>query len=308
MESGSKKIILGWLFIFSSICASAQNQTHFSVNFDFNRSEITPQASVKLDSLINYIVSHKTSFTIELAGHTDSVGSNEYNDALSLRRTGSVKKYLDDRGLESFNIIMEEGLGKRMPLNNNRTEEDRFLNRRVELTVTIPGRSVAKSPVPELVKPDTSAITKITPVDSLPSKRSITDQMNDTANFKAGSKIVLKDLMFIGGRHYLVPGSLPILQELLDIMNKNPTLVISIEGHVCCVPGNIDGIDLDLNTPNLSEMRAKMVYDYLIDNGINSDRLSYKGFGHRFPIRPYPERTVEDQEINRRVEIKIISR
>jgi len=262
-------------------------------------------AATRLDSFVNYIVTHKTSFTIELAGHTDSVGSNEYNDALSLRRTEAVKKYLDDRGLESSNVVKEEGMGKRQPLNRNLTDNERFLNRRVVVNVTIPGRSVVKMPVPEVKMPEVTTDKKTSVIDT--PKRSITAIIADTAT-KAGTKFTLHNLIFIGGRHYLVPESIPVIQELLSVMNNNPKLEISIEGHVCCIPGNNDGIDLDLGTSNLSETRAKTVYDYLIRNGISPKRLSYKGFGHQFPLRPYPETNVEDMNTNRRVEIKIVSK
>lgn len=301
-----KKIFsIALLLIASTVFA--QKQSSFTVNFDFNKSDMRPEAAARLDSFVNFIVTKKTSFTIELAGHTDSVGSNEYNDALSLRRTDAVKKYLDDRGLESSNVVKEEGLGKRQPLNHNLTDNERFLNRRVVVNVTIPGRSVLKMPVPEVNMPEVKAPDKKPPLIDTPAKRTITAIVADTAT-KAGTKFVLRDLIFIGGRHYLVPESVPVIQELLAVMNNNPKLEISIEGHVCCIPGNNDGVDLDIGTANLSEMRAKTVYDYLIRNGIAAKRLSYKGFGHRFPIRPYPEANVEDMNTNRRVEIKIVSK
>lgn len=300
--------ILCLLFLSSlAFNSKAQKQTHFSVNFAFNKFDITALAKTKLDSFINFIATTKTSFTIELAGHTDSVGSHEFNFALSLRRVDAVKKYLDVRGLESFNVVKQEALGKEKPLNKNQTEHDRFLNRRVELYITTPGRSVMRVGLPETKRGgDSLAIIRKSALDS-PAKRSITAFLNDTTT-KVGSRIVLKDLIFIGGRHHLVPSSIPVIQELLTVLNKHPSLVISIEGHVCCIPGTNDGIDLDLNTANLSEMRAKTVYDYLIRNGVAAKRLSYKGYGHQFPVRPYPEKSVEDMDANRRVEIKIISR
>lgn len=277
------KILFGILFIFTASALFAQKQTNFTVNFDFNKADLTPVAAAKLDSFVNRIVSTKTSFTIELAGHTDSVGSNDYNDALSLRRTEAVKNYLDARGLESANVVKVEGMGKRQPLNRNLTDNERFLNRRVVVNVTIPGRSVVKIP-----------------------EKTITEIIKDTAT-RAGTKFTLHNLNFVGGRHYLVPESVPVIKELLTVLINNPNLDISIEGHVCCIPGGTDGIDLDLGTANLSEMRAKTVYDYLIRNGINDKRLSYKGFGHQFPIFPYPEKSKQEEDENRRVEIKIIN-
>ncbi len=287
------KILFSIALILTVSLLFAQKQTAFTVNFDFNKFEITPAAAARLDSFANTILTKPTTFTIELYGYCDSIGSNQYNDALSLKRTEAVKNYLADKGLPSFSVIKEEGFGKRQPLNNNATDHDRFLNRRVELTISIPGRSVVT--IPEK-KPGKKIIEK-----------TITTIITDTST-KVGSKIVLRNLIFIGGRHFLVPESNSVIKELLLVMNNNPKLEISIEGHVCCIPGTNDGIDLDLGTPNLSEMRAKTVYDYLIYFGISPKRLSYKGFGHQFPITAYPEKTVEEMNMNRRVEIKIVSK
>ncbi len=300
------KTLFSIVLLLAASSIFAQKQTSFTINFDFNKSDITTLAATKLDSFVNYIIMKKTSFTIELAGHTDSVGSNEYNDALSLRRTEAVKNYLDARGLESSNVVKEEGMGKRQPLNRNLTDNERFLNRRVVINVTIPGRSVVKMPVPEVKMPELKVPEK-KPILIDTTKRTITAIVADTAT-KAGTKFVLHNLIFIGGRHFLVPESIPIIQELLTVMNNNPRLEISIEGHVCCIPGTNDGVDLDLGTSNLSEMRAKTVYDFLIRNGVAPKRLSYKGFGHQFPVKPYPETTVDDMNANRRVEIKIVSK
>jgi outer membrane protein OmpA-like peptidoglycan-associated protein len=66
-------------------------------------------------------------------------------------------------------------------------------------------------------------------------------------------------------------------------------------------------MDLDTNTLELSLNRAKAVYQYLADNGIDAARLSYKGFGHKHPL-VYPEDTEEKRTTNRRVELKITKR
>ena len=276
----------------------AQKQTKFVVNFDFDKYDITPASAARLDSFVQTILTKPTTFTIELTGHCDSVGSNVYNDALSVKRTEAVKDYLAERGLPSFNIIKEEGFGKRRPLNKNATDYERYLNRRVVVDVSIPGKSVITFPVK---KPVEKIIT------DKPVEKTITAIVADTA-IKAGSTFVLHNLVFIGGSHELVPESVPILKELLKVMTDNPRLEISIEGHVCCIPGKNDGIDLALGTANLSEMRAITVYNYLVIYGIAPGRLSYKGYGHQFPIAPYPERNVQEMDSNRRVEIKIVKK
>ena len=282
------KTIFSIALLLACSCSFAQKQTQFTVNFDFNKYEITAATAAQLDSFITTLRTIPITFTIELYGHCDSVGSNEYNDVLSQKRTEAVKNYLADRGVQSTAIIKEQGFGKRQPLNNNASEYERYLNRRVEIRLV--------STTPAVVR-----------TEEVPIQKTITKIIEDTAT-KAGSRITLRNLNFVGGSHRLLTGSLPILQELLDVMHNNPKLEISIEGHVCCIPDNGDGVDLDLGTTNLSEMRAKAVYDYLIQNNISPQRLSYKGFGHRFPLSPYPETSAEQMTNNRRVEIKIISK
>ncbi len=71
---------------------------------------------------------------IEVAGHTDSRGSNDYNQRLSEQRADAVARYLESQGVMSLRIITV-GLGEDMPVANNSTSEGQLLNRRVELTL-----------------------------------------------------------------------------------------------------------------------------------------------------------------------------
>ena len=90
-------------------------------------------------------------------------------------------------------------------------------------------------------------------------------------------------------------------------MRENPSLVIEIQGHICCI-GSGDGPDFDDNNRNvLSVNRAKAVYEYLVQNGIEKSRLSYAGFGADSKL-VWPENTEAARESNRRVEIKILKK
>ena len=287
------KFIIASILLLIAAASFAQKQSSFMVNFDFNKYDITAGAAARLDSFVAAISAKATGMSIALYGHCDSVGNNKYNDALSQKRVDAVKNYLNTRGLDA-SIIKEQGFGKRQPLNNNASDYERSLNRRVELAITMPEEKVIAERVVE--KPVEKVVEK-----------TFTKIIEDTA-VKAGAVITLKNLNFIGGSHNLISQSTAVLQELLDVMNRNPRLVISIEGHVCCIPDDGDGIDLSLGTRNLSQMRAKTVYDYLLNNGVTANRISYKGFGHRFPLTPYPERSDEEMINNRRVEIKIVSK
>ena len=98
------KLFLSISFILAVTVLTAQKHSSVTVNFDFNKYEITPATATTLDSLISFIQSHPLTFTIELYGHCDSIGSNEYNDTLSVKRTEAVKNYLASRGVQSNTI------------------------------------------------------------------------------------------------------------------------------------------------------------------------------------------------------------
>jgi outer membrane protein OmpA-like peptidoglycan-associated protein len=206
----------------------------------------------------------------------------------------AVKKYLVDHGVESSIIIKTEGYGFNMPAGDDASPAE---NRRVELVINIPEIKVAEKIIEQPVEK---------PVEKIIEK-TITKKIEDTAT-KAGTKLTLQNLNFVGGSHILIPQSAPVLDELLAVMKNNPKLVIAIEGHVCCIPDKGDGEDFATGKANLSVARAKTVYDFLLQNGINADRISYRGFGHLYPIYPYPERFEEERSKNRRVEIRIISK
>jgi OmpA-OmpF porin, OOP family len=103
------------------------------VLFAFNQSELTPAAQSKLDSLIPKLQSADV-VSIKVIGHTDSIGSDTYNQALSERRASSVAAYLLSQGVAP-NKLTSEGKGQSEPVADNETEEGRATNRRVELHI-----------------------------------------------------------------------------------------------------------------------------------------------------------------------------
>lgn len=214
---------------------------------------------------------------IILYGHCDFIGSDAYNDSLSQARILSVKEYLGGRGLSAN--ISSIPYGEKKPAITGTTDEARAFNRRVELIISYEAaEAVAQATLSERIK--------------------------DGA---VQSNLVLENLNFEGGRHYLLPEAFPILEDLLKALQNNPTVVIEIQGYVCCTPALTDGLDIDLGTMDLSVQRAKAIYDYLIEKGINAQRLSYQGFGGRRKIYPY-ENDEYERGKNRRVEIKILSK
>ncbi len=101
--------------------------------FDFDKAVLKPEGKAKLDDLTSKIKGINLEVIIAV-GHTDSVGSDDYNQKLSIRRSEAVKAYLVSSGVEK-NRVYTEGKGEKQPIADNKTSEGRAKNRRVEIEV-----------------------------------------------------------------------------------------------------------------------------------------------------------------------------
>lgn len=101
--------------------------------FDFDKAVLKPEGKAKLDDLSSKLGSINLEVIIAV-GHTDSVGTDEYNQKLSIRRAEAVKAYLQGKGIEA-NRIYTEGKGEKQPVADNKTAAGRAQNRRVEIEV-----------------------------------------------------------------------------------------------------------------------------------------------------------------------------
>lgn len=113
----------------------AVNKMTYSADtfFDFDKSFLKPAGKSKLNLLLAQ-VHHMRLDVVIVVGHTDSVGSDAYNEELSMRRSEAVRAYLVSNGVDGSRISTE-GMGERQPVANNTTREGRALNRRVEIEV-----------------------------------------------------------------------------------------------------------------------------------------------------------------------------
>src|ERR1700694_2820996 len=103
------------------------------VLFDFDKAVIKPEGRSKLDDLAAKVGGINLEVVIAI-GHADSIGSDEYNQKLSVRRAEAVKAYLVSKGIEP-NRVYTEGKGEKQPVADNRTKDGRAKNRRVEIEV-----------------------------------------------------------------------------------------------------------------------------------------------------------------------------
>jgi OOP family OmpA-OmpF porin len=101
--------------------------------FDFDKAVLKPEGKQALDELTSKLGDMNLEVIIAV-GHTDSIGTDAYNQKLSVRRAEAVKNYLTSKGIEK-NRVYTEGKGEKQPVADNKTAEGRAKNRRVEIEV-----------------------------------------------------------------------------------------------------------------------------------------------------------------------------
>jgi len=105
-----------------------------NIYFDFDKATLRPESKAELNNLIRLLQENPT-MKIEIAGHTDSKGSDEYNICLSRARAKAVRDYLVEVGGIAPKRLVVVGYGESRPIASNATDEGRQLNRRVEFKI-----------------------------------------------------------------------------------------------------------------------------------------------------------------------------
>ncbi len=270
-----RRFILLTAFIFLYTWAQAAPDT-IKLHFDIGVPALSAGAQKQIDSLMYFDVLLPGK-KVGIIGYADYLGTEESNITLSENRAKNVQDYLIASGIKAGDrqVVMGKGEISRDVLNGNAGYRE---DRRVDIIPGgIPAQAIATSGI-------------------------------DLSKIKKNETIRLDNLYFKPASHIPVDASYPELKKLYALLKENPRLKISIEGHICCVThGTTDGYDTDADDFNLSVNRAKYVYDYMVKKGIAAERLSYKGFGKLKPL-VIPENTPEDENKNRRVEIRIMDK
>jgi outer membrane protein OmpA-like peptidoglycan-associated protein len=114
---------------------------------------------------------------------------------------------------------------------------------------------------------------------------------------EVGGLVILNNIFFESGQFNLLSESKTELQHLIHFMKENPTVSIEIGGHT-------DDVGDEKSNLELSENRARTVYNYLLSNQVSANKISYKGYGEGLPLND--NSTEENRKNNRRTEFKII--
>jgi outer membrane protein OmpA-like peptidoglycan-associated protein len=280
------------VFFYSAFSFSQSNQTKETVYFDNDSYSLSQQSKTYLLSKID--IFNQTE--LDILGYTDVNGDETYNLKLSQKRAEAVNNFLIKNGVDKNHIKSVKGLGE------STTYSTLKENRRVNIITKENVNNKSDLIVEKTI--DTALVTKtnITKTATQPSS----NNLNNITDLQVGQTLLLENFQFYPGRHIPLKNSEKILKKLVEILEQNPTLKIEIQGHICCQPSGTDGIDNDTGEWGLSINRAKYVYDYLIQKGINPSRLSYKGFGASKPL--VEEINSEAMQMNRRVEIMVVEK
>jgi outer membrane protein OmpA-like peptidoglycan-associated protein len=105
------------------------------VNFETNKATLKPMAREKLSKLSGVLLGFPGEYKLEIEGHTDSIGSDMYNQKLSQSRAESVRNFLVEQGIPTERIPSTQGFGRTRPIAPNDTRANREKNRRVDIVV-----------------------------------------------------------------------------------------------------------------------------------------------------------------------------
>jgi len=133
-EGGSRKALTTVAVTPPPAAPKVIDRLTLHVNFDFNKATIRNADAAELQKAVDFVKKY-SGYKISIEGHTDSIGSETYNQGLSERRAAAVKEHLLKHGVVDRARIKSAGYGKSKPIADNSTEKGRFENRRVEILI-----------------------------------------------------------------------------------------------------------------------------------------------------------------------------
>ena len=278
----NKLLINIFLVFFISVCFSQEKMIH-QVYFETDKYEVTPTEESRLYDFIAKMNNIDID-SIAIYGFCDDVGASTYNLKLSKERANAIKAFFANQEISENLISNVDGKGEVLLkiINEKNIPKIRSLNRKVEIIVS------PNPPIPKEVVKDTTAIVK----------EEISPQEKLKGPLKAGDKFVFQNILFKTGYSNVIPESKPLLDEIAETLLKRDDIYFTIEGHVCCTRYSRDAVDRRTMQRNLSEARAKYVYDYFAKKGISTRRMRHLGMRRKFPLGG-------DPKYDRRVEIVI---
>lgn len=292
-----KNTALYIFFLFFSLVAQAQEE--FSIYFDSNKYELKKQENERLQNFIN---TNKEVKIVAINGYTDEDGTTAFNDTLAQKRVDFIYGIINGK-LKIRDDFKTRSFGER-----HRQSKIKSENRKVTIYFLLAKDLPRENEI--LGIKEEPVVKKQREMPEYPQKMTLQNPNGTTSELvfdvafmekltvaKPGEKIKLENLNFQLNTFAITNDSRPKMYELLEVMKRNPQMKIQIQGHICCMQND---------KQDLSTKRAKAIARFLEMNGIDKDRVTYKGFGVTEPLFTIPEKSEEERAANRRVEIEII--
>ncbi|MFD1161355.1 OmpA family protein [Hwangdonia seohaensis] len=275
------KLIRLILIVLCCNIASSQSKLTHDVYFDTDK-HVVPSTE---ENRLLLFISNLTDIDIEsisIYGFCDDVGADDYNLILSQQRADAIKSIFSNNEISESLISNVDGKGKILLkiVNEKNLLKIRGLNRKVEI----------------IVKPKPKIVEEVKPIAETDKKKDVPEQIK--SKLKVGDKITFENILFKTGYATVTPGSKKILNAIANALVERDDIYFTIQGHVCCTQFSRDAVNRKTKKRNLSEARAKYVYNYFAKKGVSKKRMRYMGMRRKFPLGG-------DPKFDRRVEILI---
>ncbi|MGC4040175.1 MAG: OmpA family protein [Flavobacterium sp.] len=284
------------------------SQNKLEVFFDFNKDVPNEASQVKVNQ---WVLDNKDVEVTKVFGYCDSVDDSKYNKDLAMRRVNSMIDFFNKNNVRIAGNVELKSFGKDFNYSRNQSENrkvevfyKKVINKNMAPTVQkgkTPFSTNEVADVKQETKKEDAKAEKdfeFKPREELveEERAALADKFGKA---KVGDLIRINNISFYFNSEKVMEESLPILEELYQIMRDHPKLSIEIHGHICCNPNPMD--------TKLSYRRALVILKFLTTRGIEVRRLAYKGYGSNDPIYKVPEKNEQQRAANRRVEILIVA-
>jgi outer membrane protein OmpA-like peptidoglycan-associated protein len=277
------KLVLSIFFLLNIGFVFSQNQLIHEVYFDTDKYDVPSTEENRLLLFISTLADIDIE-SISIYGFCDDVGADSYNLKLSQQRANAIKAVFANNEISEDLITNVDGKGEILLKIVNETNilKIRGLNRKVEIIVK------PKPPKTEIEKKEEAVINE----------KKITVEEKLKGELKVGDKIIFENILFKTGYSTVTPASKKVLESISKVLVERDDIYFTIQGHVCCTQFSRDAVDRKTKKRNLSEARAKYVYDYFAKQGVDTKRMRHLGMRRKFPLGG-------DPQLDRRVEILI---
>ncbi|WP_298340845.1 OmpA family protein [uncultured Algibacter sp.] len=277
------KLLIIILITLNSVFSFSQEKLTHEVYFETDQYEV-PNTEVNRLLLFISTLNDVDIDSISIFGFCDDRGADSYNLVLSQQRADAIKAIFSNNEISETLISNVDGKGEILLkiIEEENLLKIRGLNRKVEIIVK-----------PKPPKPKVEKVVEVKP--EVPKEKNTVELIKDS---EKGDKILFKNILFKTGYPTVTPSSKKVLESIAQALLERDDIYFTIQGHVCCTQYTRDAVNRKTKKRNLSEARAKYVYDYFIKKGIDKKRMRHIGMRRKFPLGG-------DPKFDRRVEILI---